>query len=96
MSLMQDPRAIYSVVYGCDPDTDELQVELQFESRDTLPGGHICVRTASQGRHEFRYSPPGNTGKTTISSKPRLKLTAPVVVAPADRPCMQVTLVVKH
>lgn len=50
-------------MYGCNPDTDEVQVELLFKARDTLPGGHICVRTASGERHEFRYSPPGNTGE---------------------------------
>ena len=62
----QDPRAIYDVVYGCNPDTDEVQVELLFKARDTLPGGHICVRTASGERHEFRYSPPDNTGKVNF------------------------------
>ena len=62
MTERGDPRAIYDVVYGCNPDTDALQKELHFKARADLPGGHICVRLASGDRHEFRYSPPGNTG----------------------------------
>ncbi|KFA80054.1 hypothetical protein S40288_10666 [Stachybotrys chartarum IBT 40288] len=60
MTQRGDPRAIFDVVYGCNPDTDEVQVELAFKSRAAVPGGHICVRSASGGRHEFRYSPAGN------------------------------------
>lgn len=64
MTNRGDPRAIFNVVYGCNVDTDALQLELVLASRGTTPltpGGHICVRTASQGRWEFRYSGPGNT-----------------------------------
>lgn len=60
MTERGDPRAIFDVVYGCSP-TGELQKELSFKARADLLGGHICVRTASQDRYEFRYSPPGNT-----------------------------------
>lgn len=63
MTERGDPRAIYDVEYGCNPDTDAVQTELVFKARDTLPGGFICVRSASGERYEFRYSPPGNTGK---------------------------------
>ena len=41
-----DPRAIFDVVYGCSP-TWHLQKELRFKARDTLLGGHICVKLAS-------------------------------------------------
>lgn len=62
-----DPRAIFQPVYGCDPDTDELQVELSFvERRGDIPGGHICVRPAALARHEFRWSPFENPGKKPI------------------------------
>lgn len=58
MTERGDPRAIFQPVYGCDPDTDELQVELAFQRRvNSVPGGHICVRSASGARHEFRWSP---------------------------------------
>jgi hypothetical protein len=33
-------------------------------------GGHICVRHAFDGSHEFRYSPPGNTCTVPESSSP--------------------------
>lgn len=64
MTERGDPRAIYDVVYGCNPDTDQLQTLLAFKQRAGVTGGHICVRVASGNRHEFRYSPPGNTGNT--------------------------------
>lgn len=62
MTERGDPRAIYNVVYGCN-ESGGLQKELQFKARDTLLGGHICVRLTSGDRYEFRYSPPGNTGQ---------------------------------
>lgn len=61
-----DPRAIYDVRYGCNPDTDALQTELAFKERQGVNGGHICVRLASGNRHEFRYSPPGNVCKCCL------------------------------
>lgn len=63
MTERGDPRAIFQPVYGCNPDTDELQIELEFvENQDpTEPsGGNICVRSASGDRYEFRWSPPEN------------------------------------
>ncbi|KXX81167.1 WSC domain-containing protein 1 [Madurella mycetomatis] len=56
-----DPRAIFQPTYACNPDTDELQIELQFIEWENEPtGGWICVRHAFDGSHEFRYYPPGN------------------------------------
>lgn len=63
MTERGDPRAIYDVRYGCNPDTDAVQTELVFKERAGVQGGHICVRLASGNRHEFRYSGPGNTCK---------------------------------
>ncbi|KAL0938321.1 uncharacterized protein CTRU02_204931 [Colletotrichum truncatum] len=61
MTQRGDPKAFFQPIYGCNPETDAVQIELDFISRAALPGGFICVRSASGGRHEFRYSPPGNT-----------------------------------
>ncbi|OAA80372.1 hypothetical protein LEL_03858 [Akanthomyces lecanii RCEF 1005] len=61
MTERGDPRAIYDVRYGCNPDTDAVQTELVFKERSGVTGGHLCIRPASGNRHEFRYSPPGNT-----------------------------------
>ncbi|KAL2145369.1 hypothetical protein VTI28DRAFT_7438 [Corynascus sepedonium] len=56
-----DPRAVFQPTYACNPDTDELQIELRFVTwQDHPEGGHICVRSAFDNSHEFRYSPPGN------------------------------------
>ncbi|TLD12955.1 uncharacterized protein PgNI_04428 [Pyricularia grisea] len=63
MTERGDPRAIFHPIYSCNPDTDELQTELAFVARaleGEAPGGHICVRSASGERHEFRWSPAGN------------------------------------
>ncbi|KAH8837874.1 hypothetical protein MCOR27_004112 [Pyricularia oryzae] len=60
MTERGDPRAVYDVAYGCNPDTDEVQTELVLSARGSEPGGHICVRSTSGERHEFRYSPPEN------------------------------------
>ncbi|KHN94740.1 uncharacterized protein MAM_07336 [Metarhizium album ARSEF 1941] len=79
MTERGDPRAIYDVAYGCNPDTDALQTELVFKERAGVTGGHICVRPASGNRYEFRYSPPGNTGKsrTCPAAWPLLQGTKP-------------------
>ncbi|OAA43772.1 hypothetical protein NOR_04347 [Metarhizium rileyi] len=78
MTERGDPRAVYDVAYGCNPDTDAVQTQLVFKERaGAAAGGHICVRLASGNRYEFRYSPPGNTA----------------VDDPA-RQCIQVTLAV--
>ena len=72
MTERGDPKAYYDVVYGCNPDTDAVQTQLSFKARDTLLGGLICVRTASGGRYEFRYSPPGNPGKLDAFHRPQI------------------------
>lgn len=65
MTERGDPRAIFQPVYGCDPDTDAVQTELLFVQREGgAEGGGLCVRLASGGRYEFRYSGPGNTGES--------------------------------
>lgn len=59
------PTALFQPEYGCDPDTDELQIRLRLVSRETDPpvlGGQIGIRDAV-GTYEFRYSPPGNPCK---------------------------------
>lgn len=60
------PAATFQPVYGCDPDTDELQIRLQLVARETLPnttfGGQIGIREVV-GTYEFRYSPPNNPRK---------------------------------
>lgn len=66
MTERGDPRAVYDVVRGCNPDTDEVQTELAFKGRADVTGGHLCVRLASGNRWEFRYSPPGNTGTSRL------------------------------
>jgi hypothetical protein len=68
MSERNEPLAIFQPTYGCDPDTDEVQVQLAFVTWQQAPlGGSICVRIASGDRgYEFRYSPPGNPGKSTL------------------------------
>lgn len=65
MTERGDPRAIFQPVYGCNPDTDELQIELAFVEKEDeeLPGGNICVRSAAGDTHEFRWSPPENPGE---------------------------------
>ncbi|KAI1496387.1 hypothetical protein F5X99DRAFT_400628 [Biscogniauxia marginata] len=80
MTERGDPRAIYDVVYGCNPDTDAVQTELAFKARDTLEGGHICVRPTSGERHEFRYSPPDNTASTP--DRPCIQVTLAIISAP--------------
>ncbi|KAI0007210.1 hypothetical protein F4779DRAFT_593095 [Xylariaceae sp. FL0662B] len=77
MTERGDPRAYYDVVYGCNPDTDAVQTELAFKARDVLEGGHICVRSASGDRYEFRYSPPNNTAWTP--ERPCIQVTLAVV-----------------
>lgn len=78
MTERGDPRAVFQPTYGCNPDTDELQVELSFvlNQDSEVPGGNICVRSAAGDTHEFRWSPPENPAYD-----------------PA-RPCFPVTLVI--
>jgi hypothetical protein len=69
-----DPRAVFKPTYACNPDTDEVQIELQFVTWENQPeGGWICVRHAFDGSHEFRYYPPGNE-----CTRPRIPLNPPL------------------
>lgn len=66
MTGRSDPRAFFQPTYACNPDTDELQIELTLVGRQyDPPGGVICVRESFDNSHEFRYSPPGNTRTLT-------------------------------
>ncbi|KAF4777691.1 hypothetical protein HER10_EVM0005870 [Colletotrichum scovillei] len=80
MTERGDPKAFFQPVYGCNPDTDAVQVELDFVSRAAVPGGFICFRSASGERHEARYSPPGNT--VIRADRPCYEVTLAVVPAP--------------
>ncbi|KAH6667842.1 WSC domain-containing protein [Halenospora varia] len=62
--------ALFQPVYGCDPDTDELQIRLVLVSRLADPdegqaredGGQIGIQEAGYtGVYEFRYSPANNS-----------------------------------
>ena len=65
MTERTDYLAYFSPVYACDPDNDEVQVVLAFQGREDFgDGGLICVRPSYDYSYEFRYSPPGNTGKS--------------------------------
>lgn len=64
------PPAVFEPVYGCDPDTDELQIQLALVSRLTDPpvlGGQIGIREVV-GTYEFRYTPPNNPCKLTLNT----------------------------
>jgi hypothetical protein len=63
MTERGDPRAIWDVVYGCNPDTDAVQVELAFNSRGSSPpefGGLMGVRPFN-GNWDFRWKGPGTS-----------------------------------
>ena len=60
------PAAIFKSVWGCNPDTDDLQIELELVSRNLDPpvlGGQIGIRLAVD-TYEFRYTPPNNPSKS--------------------------------
>ncbi len=98
MTERGDPRAIYDVAYGCNPDTDAVQTELVFKARADVLGGHLCVRLASGDRHEFRYSPPGNTSKNPYSDviEEHSLTISPTEVDDPARLCIKVSLAIVH
>lgn len=64
MTERGDPKAIFQPTYGCNPDTDAVQVELSFVTwQNHSPGQWICVRPTYDNAYEFRYYPPGDTGR---------------------------------
>lgn len=76
MTERGDPRAIWDVVYGCNPDTDAVQTELQFKSRgDIEEGGTMGVRPFN-GAYDFRWRPAG----TSIIDPDRLWIGVTLVV----------------
>ena len=65
MTERNDYLAYFSPVYACNPDNDELYVILVLQGREDFgSGGMICVRSSYDNSYEFRYSPPGNPGKS--------------------------------
>ncbi|KAF2965342.1 hypothetical protein GQX73_g8220 [Xylaria multiplex] len=60
MTERGDPRAIWNVVYGCNPDTDALQIELAFKARGDELGGLMGVRDFNGG-YDFRWKGPGTS-----------------------------------
>ncbi|KAF2674546.1 hypothetical protein BT63DRAFT_474285 [Microthyrium microscopicum] len=57
------PVGIFQPVYGCNPETDALQIELEVATRLTDPpvnGGKVGIRRVVD-TYEFRYSPPDNS-----------------------------------
>ncbi|KAI1814885.1 hypothetical protein GGS20DRAFT_376931 [Poronia punctata] len=82
MTERGDPRAVWDVVYGCDPDTDAVQVELKFKARGDAEqqpelGGLMGVRPFN-GNYDFRWKGPGTS------------------VNDPNRPWIHVTMVVEH
>ncbi|KAI0391105.1 hypothetical protein F5Y17DRAFT_25768 [Xylariaceae sp. FL0594] len=62
MTERGDPRAIWDVVYGCDPDnTDALQTELRFRSRGDLEVGGLLGVRPFNGMYDFRWKGPGTS-----------------------------------
>jgi hypothetical protein len=76
---------VFEPTYACNPDTGALQIELTFIEWQNQPtGGHICVRHAFDGSHEFRYSPPGNTRTSLAHPPPHLLKQTPLTPQPSD------------
>ncbi|KAK3319130.1 carbohydrate-binding WSC domain protein [Apodospora peruviana] len=62
MTERGDPRALFQPVWACNPETDAVQINLNFVGKQNAPpGGWICVRPTFDGAHEFRYYPPNNS-----------------------------------
>ncbi|TVY28792.1 WSC domain-containing protein [Lachnellula hyalina] len=86
MTERGDPKAIFTPVYGCNPDNvTETQIQLAFATREESPvGGSICVRVASGNRgYEFRYSPPENP---VLLSTPPSNLPSPTSTSTTSLP----------
>ncbi|KAI5868255.1 hypothetical protein GGS23DRAFT_592044 [Durotheca rogersii] len=82
MTERGDPRAVFDVVYGCNPVTDDLQVELKVRSRGDLElGGDVGVRPFN-GFYDFRWRPSG----TTIHDDERPWIKVTLVVYDGARP----------
>jgi hypothetical protein len=56
------PRGIFDVVYGCNPDTNKLQMELRVKARGNIEvGGDMGVKPFGD-KHDFRHRAPGSSG----------------------------------
>ncbi|KAI1160677.1 hypothetical protein F5B18DRAFT_498672 [Nemania serpens] len=81
MTERGDPRAVWDVVYGCNPDTDEVQVELAFKERGDSPpelGGLLGVRPFN-GMYDFRWKGPGTS--VNDPNRPWVHVTLAVIPA---------------
>ncbi|CAG8951103.1 hypothetical protein HYFRA_00006501 [Hymenoscyphus fraxineus] len=75
---VEDPRAIFDIIYGCSPE-NVLQQELRLNARGTSHGGDVCVRLTTGDRYELRYSPPGNTPVALKTGAVCIKVTLAIV-----------------
>jgi len=67
MTDRSDPRGIFDVVYGCNQDTDALQIELHVKSRgDVEQGGEMGVKPIG-ANHDLRWRAPGTLSKLAQS-----------------------------
>ncbi|KAJ2969285.1 hypothetical protein NUW58_g10024 [Xylaria curta] len=71
------PRAIWDPVYGCNPDTDAVQIELRFKARGDELGGRMGVRDFN-GNYDFRWKGPG----TSVNNPNRPWIGVTLVVVP--------------
>ncbi|EJT76015.1 hypothetical protein GGTG_05940 [Gaeumannomyces tritici R3-111a-1] len=86
MTNRGDPVAVFKPTWGCDPDTDQPQVELVFQGHRKgstfVPGGWYCIRPTYDGAYESRYYPPGNTANDPNKFCVKVTLVALVSQAP--------------
>ncbi|KAF2429127.1 hypothetical protein EJ08DRAFT_698705 [Tothia fuscella] len=83
MTDRNDNFGIFDVVYGCNPDTDELQRELHVKSRGTVElGGEMGVKPFAE-YHDFRWRAPGTTIVSLDPQEIWTKVT--MVVVPAGK-----------
>lgn len=69
MTERGDPSALYQPTWACNPETDAVQINLNFIGKENAaPGGWNCVRPSFNNAYEFRYYPPGNTRKSIQST----------------------------
>lgn len=63
MTDRDGPRGIFDVVYGCNKETDTLQMELKVKSHgDIEVGGEMGIKPFGD-KFDFRYRAPGASSK---------------------------------
>lgn len=63
MTDRDEPLGIFNVVYGCNPDTDQLQKELHVKSRGNIEiGGDMGIKPFGD-KFDFRYRSPGSSSE---------------------------------